>query len=266
MSKKYLIVSGDSFTEGHQMGEQASWAYWVAKELNLELINLSCGGKGNEWISNNLLSYLATMEIPYEECIVMVGWSDLSRQMTFLDIDEKEDPARLVDVVIGDLLHPSDNLEYDSKLRYIYKNRKSLYPIFSSVVWCLFRTYQSIFYTRMFLENKNIPFIFFDVISDNKVYYKNKISYIKKSYLDFTNEDLEEIPYIDDVISGMIGERNVDYIFDNKYLTFEDKTVLGWLKKDGNFKYEVGNDGHTNIEGAKEISKYIVEQYKNIYL
>jgi len=83
MNKKYLVVSGDSFTEGHTMGEQASWAYWVAKKMNLELINLSCGGKGNEWISNNLLSFLTSTDISLDECIVMVGWSDLSRQILF---------------------------------------------------------------------------------------------------------------------------------------------------------------------------------------
>lgn len=266
MSKKYLIVSGDSFTEGHNMGEQASWAYWVAKELNLKLINLSCGGKGNEWISDSLLSYLITMKIPYEECIVMIGWSDLSRQMMFLDIETEDDPSGLVDFVIGDLLYPSDNIQNNRKIKYIYENRKSLYPLFSSITLLLYKTYKSIFYTRMFLENKNIPFIFFDVITDNKIYYKKNTPFIKKSYEDFLNEDLENISNIDDVITSMINKKNVDYIFDEKYLTFENKTLLGWLKKEGNFKYEVGNDGHTNIEGAKEISKYIVEQYKNIYL
>ena len=265
MNKKYLIVSGDSFTEGHDMGEQASWAYWVAKKMNLELINLACGGKGNEWISNNLLSYLATMEIPYEECIVMVGWSDLSRQMVFLDYETKDESAGLVDVVIGDLLHPSENLESMPKIKYIYENRKSLYPIFSSVVWCLFRTYQSIFYTKLFLENNNIPFIFFDVITDNKVYYNNKIPYIKKSYLDFMNEELEKIPYIDDVITGMISQKNVNNIFNENYINFDGKPVMGWLKFDGHFKYEDGNEGHTNIKGAEKISEYIIDNFKKIY-
>jgi len=40
MNKKYLVVSGDSFTKGHTLGEKGSWAYHVAKKMNLELINL----------------------------------------------------------------------------------------------------------------------------------------------------------------------------------------------------------------------------------
>ena len=265
MNKKYLVVSGDSFTEGHTMGEQASWAYWVAKKMNLELINLSCGGKGNEWISNNLLSFLTSTDISLDECIVMVGWSDLSRQILFLDLEIGDEPPGLVDLVIGDLLYPSESLENDLKLKYVYNNRKVLHPIFSSITWCLFKTYQSILYTKLFLENNNIPFLFFDVLTDNKVYYKNGIPYIKKSYLHFLNENLEEIPFIDEVISSMISEKNVKNIFNQNYINFQNKTILGWLKLDGNFKYEKGNEGHTNIEGAEKISEYIIDNFKKIY-
>jgi hypothetical protein len=266
MSKKYLIVSGDSFTEGHHMGERASWAYWVAKELNLKLINLSCGGKGNEWISNTLLNYLLNKDISLDECVVMVGWTDLSRQMMFLDIKSKNSSSHIIDFVIGDLLYPSDNIENEIKIKYIYDNRKVLYPLFSNIGWFLFKTYQSIFYTRLFLEGRNIPFLFFDVITDNKIYYQDNSAFIKKSYEGFLNKDLIEITYIDDIVSNMICEKNVNYIFDKKYLNFENKTVIGWLKQEGNYKYEEGNEGHTNVEGAKEISKHIIEQYKQIYL
>lgn len=265
MNRKYLIVSGDSFTEGHQMGERASWAYWVAKELNLQLINLSCGGKGNEWISNTLLSYLNEENISFDEIVVMVGWSDVSRQSVFVDIQEGIEEPELLDVVIGDLLQKSDNIDDFPKMKWLYKNRKALYPIFSSILWCVFRTYQSLFYTKIFLESKNIPFIFFDVITDNKIYYNNSIPYIKNTWKDFTIDELEELPWADDLISNMISEKNVKKIFDKRYINFEGKPIFGWLQ-DGRREYEVGNDGHTNIEGAKEISKYIVEQYKNIYL
>lgn len=265
MSKKYLVVSGDSFTEGHNIGEQASWAYWVAKELNLELINLACGGKGNEWIANTLLSYLNEENIPFDEVVVMVGWSDVSRQSVFVDIQEGIEEPEILDVVIGDLLQKSDNIDDFPKMKWLYNNRKALYPIFSSILWCVFKTYQSLFYTKIFLESKNIPFLFFDVITDNKIYYKNNIPYIKNTWKDFTIEELEELPWADDLISNMISEKNVKNIFDKKYINFEGKPIFGWLQ-DGRLEYEVGNDGHTNIKGAKEISKYIVKQYKNIYL
>jgi hypothetical protein len=264
MNKEYLVVCGDSFTEGHTMGEQASWAYWVSKQLNLKLINIANGGKGNEWISNTLLTYLNKKEIPLDKVVVMVGWSDVSRQSIFVDTEDDKDTPKLLDIVIGDLLIKSDLIENHPRLKWIYKNRKILSPLLSSIVWCVFKTYQSIFYTKIFLESKNIPFLFFDVITDNKVYYKNNIPYFKNTWKNFNNNDLEELPYEGDLISDMISEKNVNYLFNEKYINFDGAPILGWLHDKE--EYSEGNDGHTNIEGAKKISKYIVEQYKNIYL
>lgn len=264
MNKKYLIVCGDSFTEGHVMGEKASWAYWVAKKMNLELINLSCGGMGNEWISSTLISYLNTMDIPFEECIVMVGWSDLARQLVFMDKMDNQDEGTF-SLVPGDLIYPSDNLEYDSRLKWIWKNRNSLLPFFSNIQWYLYRTYQSLFFTKTYLKSNNIPFLFFDVITDNKVYHiKNEI-YLKNSWKDFTQDDLEIMNVNDEIINNMISEKNVNFIFDKNYITFENKPILGWLKNEGNYIYEEGNDGHTNILGAEKISEFIINNFKQIY-
>ena len=48
MNKKYLITNGCSFTEGHLIGPDASWAKYFANNNNLELINLAKGGNGND--------------------------------------------------------------------------------------------------------------------------------------------------------------------------------------------------------------------------
>ena len=39
-NKKYLITGGCSFTEGHLIGPNASWAKHVADNNNLELIKI----------------------------------------------------------------------------------------------------------------------------------------------------------------------------------------------------------------------------------
>ena len=41
-NKKYLVVCGDSFTEGHMLGEKGSWAYPLAKKNELR-VNKPCG-------------------------------------------------------------------------------------------------------------------------------------------------------------------------------------------------------------------------------
>lgn len=264
MNKKYLVVSGDSFTEGHEMGEVASWAHWVAKELNLELINLARGGMGNEWISNTILNFLNTTNINKDEIIVMVGWSDLARQLSYMDGIYKKSLG-LMTIVPNDLLEKSDNIKYDKRAKWIWDNRTALMPFFSNISWYLYKTYQSIFYTKIYLNSLNIPFLFFDCITDNKIYYKNENPYLKNTWNGFQNNDLEKVEHIDEMISEILSKENVDFIFDEKYINFNGNTILEWLKLDGHEKYETGNEGHTNIDGAKEISKYIVEQYKKIY-
>ena len=39
-TKKYLIATGCSFTQGHILGESGSWATYFAQNNNLKLINL----------------------------------------------------------------------------------------------------------------------------------------------------------------------------------------------------------------------------------
>jgi hypothetical protein len=51
LDKKYLITNGCSFTEGHLLGNDGSWAKFLGEKLDLELINLGKGGSGNDSIS-----------------------------------------------------------------------------------------------------------------------------------------------------------------------------------------------------------------------
>lgn len=258
--KKYLVACGDSFTHGHMMGETASWAYWVAKDMNLTLINLSSGGKGNEWIATTILSFLIKNEIPLEEVIVMIGWSDLSRQLVYFNNVNNSEESDIWNIVPGDLMNSGDN-------DWIYQNRKSLYPLFSSLNWCLFRTYQSLFNVKMFLKSSNIPFLFFDTITDNKIYYNNNEPYLKDSWKTFWTENLEKLILDGEpaIITNMLSKEMVEYIFDKNYIDIDGYTIVKWLHRPGNEIYEKGNEGHLNEAGAKVISKKIVDKFKKIY-
>lgn len=265
-TKKYLVVCGDSFTEGHMIGETASWAYWVAKDMNLTLINLSCGGMGNEWISTTILSFLIKKEISLDEVIVMVAWSDLSRQMTYFNNVNENYENNIWNIVPGDLLENSEVSEI-LEMKWIYENRKALYPFFSSLNWCLFKTYQSLFNLKIFLKSSNIPFLFFDTITDNKIYYKNNKPYLKDSWKSFWTENLEKLIIVDEpsIITNMLCEDMVNYLFDKNYINIDGYTVMMWLHMPENKIFEKGNDGHLNEMGAKIISKKIINEFKKIY-
>lgn len=267
--KKYLVVCGDSFTQGHTMGERASWAYPLAKKMNLTLINLAIGGKGNEWISNTLITYLQSKKIDISEAIVMVAWSDVSRQMAYFS-NSTEDQNTIMDIVPSDLLNDSNKIPHSllqTELHHVYKNRKALFPFFSSLSWCLFKTYQSLFYTKLFLESNNIQYVFFDAITDNKIYYKNNTPYFKDSWQHFCKKNLEKLDLAQEpaIIQYMLSQENVQYIFDKSYINIDGECIMQWLKKGGNEIYEIGNEGHLNELGADIVSDKIFIKFKKLY-
>ena len=66
MSKKKLVVSGDSWTagsldsreNGHVL-EFPLWPEYFGEMLNMDVINVSFVGKGNEFIYNSIVDKLA---------------------------------------------------------------------------------------------------------------------------------------------------------------------------------------------------------------
>lgn len=259
--KKYLIVSGDSFTKGHELGEKGSWAYHTAKKMNLQLINLSENGMGNEWIASQLLSFLYRHEIILDECVVMIGWTDFARELSFYINDESQYIEQLT-IVPCDLHGDLDDTHHPYFIERITSNRSVLKKFIGNEIVCLYKTYFSILHTRSLLEKYNIPFVFFDSVANNKLYYDKKIPYIlsfngNPIYLDFNNTD---IPFLKDFKEKSFSDK----IFDKKYINFENKSIYQWVWLDRE-KYEKGNPGHTNELAANTISDMIIKEYDKLY-
>jgi hypothetical protein len=261
MDKKYLISCGDSFTAGHDMGSEASWAHWTADSLNLELINLASGGMSNEWISMRTLSYLQQNKDRWEDSVVMIGWTEMMRQMTFFDDLGKTKIGKWVwSAQPNDFT--CDDWSEDTPGEWMYKHRKSLYPFFSNLPWALMKTYTSIMILKTFLDSKNIPYLFLDAVNDNKLYYENGETLLRD--WDYKKEPFNVVQD-HDMIGDIVNKEMVDYLFDEKYVDVDGVTLLHWIHKVGDERYCEGNGGHTNIYGAQESSKFIVKHYERIY-
>lgn len=261
MDKKYLVVCGDSFTEGHDMGEQASWAYWTADSLGLELINLASGGMSNEWITMRTLSYLQQNKDRWDDSVVMIGWTEMMRQMTFFD--------DLGQTNIGKWIWSAqpndfdcDDWSKDTPGEWMYKHRKSLYPFFSNLPWALMKTYLSIMSLKTFLDSKNIPYLFFDAVNDNKLYYENDGVYLRD--FEFKKQPFD-VSADHESIGDIVNKEMVEYLFDEKYVDVDNTTLLNWIHSVPDERYCEGNGGHTNEYGAKESSKFIVKHYERLY-
>ena len=263
MSKKYLVVSGDSFTKGHTLGETGSWAYHVAKKMNLNLINLSGNGMCNQWISSQLLSFLYRHEIILNECVVMVGWTDFARELSFYSNIYSNEVHQITTVPADIHTTMNDDHQPEHFVEKIINNRNVLKNFIGNELVCIYKTYFSILHTQTLLEKYNIPFLFFDAVANNKLYYNEKTPYIfstsgEQIHLDFKNTD---VPFLKDFNDRTFSDK----IFDKKYINFEGSSIFEWISKPGNQKYEEGNPGHTNELGADYISDLIIKEYEKLY-
>jgi len=86
MTKKLLIVGGDSWSHPKEdcyieHGINKIWPDVVAEYLDVDLINISKGGVGNDWIHNKVID--AIEENSNRDIIVMANWSQACRIAPF---------------------------------------------------------------------------------------------------------------------------------------------------------------------------------------
>lgn len=271
---KYLVVCGDSFTQGHIMGETASWAYWTAKELGLELVNLAVGGMANDWIYSKPILWFNKNKDKISQSVCMVCWSDFGRQHTiYQPVIETESNKRWVtNVAPGDLSenppYNDDNTEVPTALKFMHKNREVLKPYFGSIQDALYKTIQSQLILREYLESVGIPFAFFDAITYNKVNFDENGGdwwMLNRDNTKFTIPYNKKY-YATDVME-LINKENIKKLFDENYLDFEGQSISGCYINwpGGSDVYEKGNQGHTNVESAQLFAKIIAEKFKKIY-
>lgn len=289
MKKKYLVACGDSFTEGHNQGKDASWATYLGPKLGLETVNLACGGMSNDWISDETLKWLMRNKDKAKDSVVIIGWTEFGRQyFPFQPIIEEGNwpygrwpttvtPADFVD----DYIDPTD-VTLPLALRELKKNADALLPWMGSLSQCLYKTYKAIFFLKEYCESNDIPYMFLDMIDNQdgifgpvigsphgtlNVKVKNRCKNDDGEY------DFFEVGKVMDDQRDLLNPQMTNYLWDSKYMRMrDDNSVLGFIESypdeaggghDGD--YMRGNDGHLNIEGAKWISNIIYEHFTKLY-
>lgn len=88
MSKKILLAGGDSFTdpkyfstdEDLSASQRGGWPMWpeiLGKKLDLKVINTGDGGRGNDYITKQILDNIYEYEDQIDTCVVL--WSSIDR-------------------------------------------------------------------------------------------------------------------------------------------------------------------------------------------
>ena len=291
MNKKYLLACGDSFTEGHVQGKKASWATYVGPKLGLETINIACGGMSNDWICNRTLTWLMKNKEKAKECVVMIGWSDFGRQhCMFQPVVEGKFPNTRWNTTISPADFAPNIVDLDAPqipqaLREIEINRDALIPWFGSFSDCLHKTYRSILFIKEYCESNNIPYMFFDMIDNQKgiftpiphgdipdeqnynVKIKNRG---RKKDGEWQYLDCGAVRYDQ---RDLLTPEMTEYLWDKHYFHMRDEnSMLGFLEcsypnetSDGHHEYMEGNQGHLNVKGAQWFADIVVKWFHDIY-
>ena len=78
LNKDFILTFGCSHTEGIGLAKEDMWAELLAKECNMDLLNLGVGGTGPDIIHLNTLQYLK-VNYPKPKCVV-IQWPQSTRK------------------------------------------------------------------------------------------------------------------------------------------------------------------------------------------
>ena len=241
--KKILLVSGCSFTDTNMVSVQhpdldTSWPKWpelVAKELDMDCVNLASSGAGNEKIYSNISDYLTQ---PYavrkgmtyhkpDIGLVVAAWSQGNRR----DWSERKLVTR--------------TQKQDSWTNMNFDDKGDLY------YWLLKSVRYQYAYQNLCKQLK-LPYVQFQMISLWRGYVFNKISddrEIKKHWESEMKECLAATGYNELVNTNFLGWPGD--VISNKYWNQKSWTLKDCLEKQDKISDE---DVHPNKQGHEKLA------------
>lgn len=282
LNKKYLIANGCSFTEGHHLGNEGSWAKFLGSKLDLEVINLGKGGSGNDSISWRTIEYSEIHKDIAENSLYVIQLTECLRYQIYFD-DFVNNPVEWQVTPMCFIKGMDWNKGGNNVQSWIYKNKDELVYIYSNITFALYKTLQNIISLISYFESKGYPYIIFDGINDHKPFEHNGSYYLKESYTDNVNEefkvktkndvDLNNLKqtYVDRWNGYFIHENIVESIFSNKKVFKEIPTMMKFVMEIGlknhndSEYYFKENGGHPNMEAADQWANILKNYIEEIF-
>jgi len=257
--KKILLVAGCSYsnerwTSIHHPELDVSWPKWptiLANKLDMELINLSESGAGQEYIYSNIIDKLQTIEHS-KIGLVIAAWSTAPRR------DYQIESLYLQKV-------KWTNDMYDSKGCMQYWIDKSL------------RYYYSL---QMVCENLKLPYKQFQMVDLFKGYLWQQL--IAKRTKDFPDDYVKQIPILNKPTDLTTEEKNWKEKKEKKYLAqihnspyYEkiNNNFIGWPTDPRLNGYSLSDkvlhnatdriskiDLHPNRQGQEKLAEFIYDR------
>ena len=270
--KKILLVAGcsysnDRFRSVHHPDLDVSWPKWpqiIAKKLDMELINLSESGAGQEYIYSNIIDKLQTIDHS-KIGLVIAAWSTAPRrdyQTESLYLKNKKWTYDKNDM-IQNIKWTNDM--YDSKGCMHYWIDRSL------------RYYYSL---QMVCENLKLPYKQFQMIDLFKGYLWQEL--IRRRTKDWPEDHTKQVPILNKAADLTKEEQDwkekqekiyLAQIHNSPYYEIINNNFIGWptdIRLNGfNIAGKVLDnttdrisklDLHPNKEGQEKLARFIYEK------
>ena len=163
MDKKYLIVSGCSWTDPHQYSEDPKvsndivknyyrWPNILADKLNMKLINFGKYASGNEYICSSLIDNILAMSEDERSNIglVIAAWSEAKRT----DFEFKKNDN---DYYVKNLFE-NKYKEYRYNPKYIWDSILYTDPLRGDMFYRVKQSIRYMYMLQTFLKHNNIPY------------------------------------------------------------------------------------------------------------
>ena len=246
MAKKILIASGDSWTGGTHRDKPNSYPYWpeiLADKLNMDYINFGRGGKGNEFIYNNMLDALCVTKT-IRGGLAICLWSKFDRwdlcKWTFRSPGINDPQAHYPYIVEQQFRTEVELLRREKFVNAIYENKdlvSETYSLLKSIRW--FHAFQN------HCELQNIPYL---QMQGFRPTHTIKKEFFDCPQFDFINDD----KFIGWPIYKELGGKSMWQVLDE----VDPKRVELRVSKE---------DLHPNDKGHERIAEVMYEKYKKIY-
>lgn len=283
LNKKYLIANGCSFTEGHHLGNEGSWAKFLGSKLDLEVINLAKGGSGNDTITWRTMEFCEINKDIANNSLYVIQLSECLRYHLYFD-NGMGKPQEWQVTPLCFLKGMEWNKGGNGVQSWIYKNKEELVYIYNNITFALYKTFQNILSIISYFESKGYPYIIFDGINDHNPIKVNNSYYLKESWNDDANEQFKiltslDIQFPNDYKKSLVDrdygyfihETLIKNIFSNKKVFKEIPTMMKFvmeigLKNHNDSEYYFReNGGHPNMEAADQWANVLKNYIEEIF-
>ena len=266
LDKKYLITSGCSFTEGHLIGPNASWAKHLANHYNMDLINLAKGGTGNEVITQNVINYSilnpeiakdSVFIIQLSECLrFLICWEDFRDNINVNSLYWHITPLQFLDPNDSKKITADGFKNWDKSFelnKWIYENRFQIAQLYTNITYSLWKTFNNIINFVNFCEANSYPYLIFDGLNNHIPVKFGDTWYLRSSNgtpsFEIKVEDSDnDIEFFYKKHYPTIHTKMIDILKSNPYY-YNDMTLNDFINSDE--LYKIKNDGHPNELGSK---------------